>query len=214
MVRRGRPLSEGAERTPTLRIFRGSRGGMWRKRHRAGRETHDGAGRGASNRGVEGTPKSSRAVVGVGGVHRTDRGRRTTEPCPRERTRLCSRFRRVEDQGMAFVLSTPFTIRTRQRNLSRKAKPESGSLDTGACLLRKNIGKPCMGKPYARFDEGALGYPLSAVVRSRRARRNVREQLQVNTSALLYPYLYCPRGSSTASHGGSISWSIIFPPPG
>jgi hypothetical protein len=93
----------------------------------------------------------------------------------------------VEDQGIAFVLSTPFTIRTLQRNLSRKAKPESGSLDTGACLLRKNIGKPCMGKPYARFDEGALGYPLSAVVRSRRVRRNVREQLQVNTSALLYP---------------------------
>jgi hypothetical protein len=92
----------------------------------------------------------------------------------------------VEDQGIAFVLSTPFTIRTLQRNLSRKAKPESGPLDTGACLLRKNIGKPCMGKPYARFDEGALGYPLSAVVRSRRVRRNVREQLQVNTSALLY----------------------------
>ncbi len=44
MVRRGRPLSEGAERTPTLRIFRGSRGGMWRKRHRAGREAHGGAG--------------------------------------------------------------------------------------------------------------------------------------------------------------------------
>ena len=44
MVIRGRPLSEGFERTPTLRIFRGSRDGMWRKRHRAGRETHDGAG--------------------------------------------------------------------------------------------------------------------------------------------------------------------------
>ena len=66
-------------------------------------------------------------------------------------------FRRVEDPGIAFGLSTPFTIRTLQRKLSRKAKPESGSLDTGACLLRKNIGKPCMGKPYARFDEGALG---------------------------------------------------------
>ena len=37
-------MSEGIERTPTLRIFRGSRDGMWRKRHRAGRETHDGAG--------------------------------------------------------------------------------------------------------------------------------------------------------------------------
>ena len=44
MVIRGRPLSEGFERTPTLRIFRGSRGGMWRKRHRAGREAHGGAG--------------------------------------------------------------------------------------------------------------------------------------------------------------------------
>jgi hypothetical protein len=44
VVRRGRPLSEGAERTPTLRIFRGSRGGMWWKRHRAGREAHGGAG--------------------------------------------------------------------------------------------------------------------------------------------------------------------------
>ena len=87
------------------------------------------------------------------------------------------------------VLSTPFTIRTRQRNLSWKAKPESGSRDMGACLLRKNIGKPCRGKPYARFDEGALGYPLFAVVRSRRVRRNVREQLHVNTSALLYPHL-------------------------
>ena len=24
------------------------------------------------------------------------------------------------------------------------------------CLMMKNIGKPCTGKPYARFDEGAL----------------------------------------------------------
>ncbi len=28
---------------------------------------------------------------------------------------------------------------------------------TDACLTRKNIGKPCMGKPYARFDEGGAG---------------------------------------------------------
>jgi hypothetical protein len=26
----------------------------------------------------------------------------------------------------------------------------------GACLTMKNIGKPCTGKLYARFDEGAL----------------------------------------------------------
>jgi len=29
-------------------------------------------------------------------------------------------------------------------------------LDEGACLTVKNIGKPCAGKPQARFDEGRL----------------------------------------------------------
>ncbi len=29
-------------------------------------------------------------------------------------------------------------------------------METGASLTMKNIGKPCTGKPYARFDEGAL----------------------------------------------------------
>ena len=29
-------------------------------------------------------------------------------------------------------------------------------MEEGACLVMKNIGKPCTGKPYARFDEGAL----------------------------------------------------------
>jgi len=27
-------------------------------------------------------------------------------------------------------------------------------MEEGACLVMKNIGKPCTGKPYARFDEG------------------------------------------------------------
>jgi len=27
-------------------------------------------------------------------------------------------------------------------------------LDESACLAVKNIGKPCAGKPHARFDEG------------------------------------------------------------
>jgi hypothetical protein len=26
----------------------------------------------------------------------------------------------------------------------------------GACLMMKNIGKPCAGKPHARFDEGRV----------------------------------------------------------
>ena len=33
---------------------------------------------------------------------------------------------------------------------------DDGSLEEGACLGMKNIGKPCTGKPYARFDEGGL----------------------------------------------------------
>ncbi len=47
------------------------------------------------------------------------------------------------------LLTTPITIRTLQRKLYAKAKPEFG-----ACLGVKNIGKPCAGKPHARFDEG------------------------------------------------------------
>jgi len=34
--------------------------------------------------------------------------------------------------------------------------PNLSSLEEGACLEMKNIGKPCTGKPYARFDEGGL----------------------------------------------------------
>jgi hypothetical protein len=63
-----------------------------------------------------------------------------------------------------------------------------------------------MGKPYARFDEGALGYPLSAVVLSRRGRRNVREQLQGNTSALLYPAALNSPGRKTGATGSGVSW--------
>ncbi len=40
-----------------------------------------------------------------------------------------------------------------------------------ACLTAKNIGKPCAGKPHARFDEGGQG----------------------ETCSLLYPELPVPR---------------------
>ena len=33
---------------------------------------------------------------------------------------------------------------------------DDSGLDEGACLAVKNIGKPCAGKPHARFDEGGL----------------------------------------------------------
>jgi hypothetical protein len=47
------------------------------------------------------------------------------------------------------LLVTPTEIRTLQRKLCVKAK----SKGYGACLDMKNIGKPCAGKPQARFDE-------------------------------------------------------------
>ena len=37
------------------------------------------------------------------------------------------------------------------------------SLETCACVGMKNIGKPCTGKPYARFDEGGQGFLLSTL---------------------------------------------------
>ena len=60
------------------------------------------------------------------------------------------------------LLTTLHMIRTLQRKLYAKAKPEFG-----ACLGVKNIGKPCAGKPHARFDEGGqagacpLLYPVA-----------------------------------------------------
>ena len=73
------------------------------------------------------------------------------------------------------LLTTPDTIRTLQRKLYTKAKQETAfcyalavrargrdllsrankrRVESCACLGVKNIGKPCAGKPHARFDEG------------------------------------------------------------
>ena len=62
------------------------------------------------------------------------------------------------------MLTTPQNIRTLQRKLYRKAKQEpafrqsanNSRLEESACRAVKNIGKPCAGKPHARFDEGGL----------------------------------------------------------
>ena len=35
---------------------------------------------------------------------------------------------------------------------------EKKTLEESACLDMKHIGKPCTGKPYARFDEGGQGF--------------------------------------------------------
>jgi len=45
-------------------------------------------------------------------------------------------------------------------------------MEAGASLTVKNIGKPCTGEPYARFDEGALR-KQGFGARSSRVRRDV-----------------------------------------
>jgi hypothetical protein len=41
------------------------------------------------------------------------------------------------------------------------AKDDISGLDESACLVVKNIGKPCAGEPQARFDEGGQGETCS-----------------------------------------------------
>ncbi len=152
MVRRGKLLPEGAERTPTLRIFRGSRGGMWWKRHRAGREAHGGAGVEPATEAYKGNRsrrglswESEGFIVPIEGAKDN-----TTPPEGRDPT-LFALLKGGGRGDCAMALTTPEKIRTLQRKLYRQAKPEPASwLDPGACLRKKNIGKPCMGKPYAR----------------------------------------------------------------
>ena len=70
-------------------------------------------------------------------------------------------------------------------------------MDEGACLAVKNIGKPCAGKPHARFDEGGLMNDNGWLTRSSRERRGVTESLgrDRQVSFLLHPEF--PTGIST-----------------
>ena len=72
--------------------------------------------------------------------------------------------------------------------------PDNGWLEIGACLGVKNIGKPCAGKPHARFDEGG----------------------QVQACSLLYPAKppnfkkvasYSGRWTNYDSDGTGASWN-------
>ena len=74
----------------------------------------------------------------------------------------------MEGEGIAEMLTTPDRIRTLQRKLYHKAKQDivreiqsvqssdHSGLANSACLAVKDIGKPCAGKPHARYDEGGL----------------------------------------------------------
>jgi len=56
--------------------------------------------------------------------------------------------------------------------------------------MTKNIGKPCTGKPYARFDEGALrrgGMILEHVIAACGEASSQGPETTARISALLYP---------------------------
>jgi len=60
------------------------------------------------------------------------------------------------------------------------------------CLMMKDIGKPCTGKPYARFDEGALredGMTLEHAVAASGEASPKEPETTARISALLYPFL-------------------------
>ena len=83
-------------------------------------------------------------------------------------------------------LTTPATIRTLQRKLYAKAKQEpasrlySSGLARGACLGVKNIGKPCAGKPHARFDErGQASATMAQLLRHRQTKGAATDRLDL-----------------------------------
>ena len=99
------------------------------------------------------------------------------------------------------MLTTPEAIRTLQRKLYTKAKPE-----IGACLGAKNIGKPCAGKPHARFDEGGQEMLTTArLLRHRQTKGAATDRLDLRYAGsclLLYPMLL----TNAASHGNPFGW--------
>lgn len=68
-------------------------------------------------------------------------------------------------------------------------------METGASLAMKDIGKPCTGEPYARFDEGAL-MKEGLRTRSSRVRRGVLDMESAEDTSLesvLYSTRNIPR---------------------
>ena len=89
-------------------------------------------------------------------------------------------------------LVTPNKIRTLQRKLYAKAKQEPAfRLALGACLGVKHIGKPCAGKPLARFDEGGQATVTTfRLLRHRQTKGAATDRLDLtaqNACSLLYP---------------------------
>ena len=79
-------------------------------------------------------------------------------PCEeRLRTHLRKRHK-VRDRNAGYVR---FPKQVALREIRPVQSADNSGLDESACLAVKNIGKPCAGKPHARFDEGGQGETCS-----------------------------------------------------
>ena len=69
---------------------------------------------------------------------------------------------------------------------------DNSRLDECACLAVKNIGKPCAGKPHARFDEGGLAKDSMGWLFRHRQTKGAETDMPISTETggcpLLYPF--------------------------
>ena len=74
-------------------------------------------------------------------------------------SKVMSKARQHAEDRLRVHLMKRHKVRDRKRlyvDFPRRDLYERYGLEFGACLGMKSIGKPCAGKPHARFDEGAL----------------------------------------------------------
>jgi len=101
-------------------------------------------------------------------------------------------MKRLQDQG---TQSRRAICPLCQPGFLRRARVVQSShecrLENGACLGMKNIGKPCAGKPHARFDEGGQEKrTMAKLMRHRRTKGAETDRpclRNVESCSLLYP---------------------------
>ncbi len=86
------------------------------------------------------------------------------------------------------------TLNTPQNSVCEHIYANGSSLEESACLGKKNIGKPCTGKLYARFDEeGLVKLSMEWILRHRQTKGTETDRrllTMIMTSPLLYPELH------------------------
>jgi hypothetical protein len=113
----------------------------------------------------------------------------------RLRTHLRKRHK-IKDRGTGYLRFTGSLLNT-QYGLYKV--PTTAGWTECACLAVKNIGKPCAGKPYARFDERGLAKDSMGWLFRHRQTKGAETDMPIPTETggctLLYPSSFCSDGS-------------------